>query len=420
MSKETLEGIKLTYSNQMTEYKKNTKKSCKENKTTNANNGNINDINYVFQQVYEPLKDQKIDNYDKINDLSILQTTIATAASENQNQKTYLEEETIFNDDDNDVNEILFPNHKSIETFFKHKSLKKEMLPESKGELTTTVSSIVTDNSIDKKQVTNSVKDTESICSDYKDISKSDYFLNYKKNTSFKQMKEIHNNSRKLRIDYYNKLITTNIWKPTQKEKTCNTIFFFDWDDTLLCTSHLIEISTTNPNHSIMKNMKDNLKILDQNVVNLLKLCMKKGEVFIVTNSSSGWAEYSAEKYLPKTSIILNKIPIISAKRLYSKSYPGSPTEWKIKAMIHVVDNYHINKKLISNIISFGDSIIELQAAEKLKSVFVNAYVKSVKFQEKPVPLVLEKQIFIITNMLDSVLKKYKNCVIKISRKKKE
>ena len=113
--------------------------------------------------------------------------------------------------------------------------------------------------------------------------------------------------------------------------------------------------------------MKDNLKILDQNVVNLLKLCMKKGEVFIVTNSSSGWAEYSAEKYLPKTSKILNKIPIISAKRLYSKSYPGSPTEWKIKAMIHVVDNYHINKKLIIEILFeiFFDLYIEAKKLNK-------------------------------------------------------
>ena len=169
-----------------------------------------------------------------------------------------------------------------------------------------------------------------------------------------------------------------------------------------------------------MKKMRDNLKNLDQNVVNLLKFCMKKGEVFIVTNSSSGWAEYSSEKYLPNTSKILNKIPIISAKRLYAKIYPGSPTEWKVRAMLNVVDTYHIDKKLISNIISFGDSIIDLEAAERLKSVFVNAYVKSIKFQEKPHPLVLEKQIFIITNMLESIIRKYKNCIFKISKKKKE
>ena len=420
MNNEKLEGIKLTYSNQMTEYKKDNKKSNKKNNNTNINKENIENLNYVFNEVYKPKKDQKQNVYDKINDLSILQTTIATIKSENQNQKFQFDEESIINEDDYDVNDIIFPKHKSIETFFKHKNLQNEVLPESVGELTTTASSIITDNSICKKPNTNSVKDTESIYSDYIDISKSDYFTKGKRDRCFKQMKQIYSDSNKLRIDYYNKLITNNIWKPTQKEKKCNTLFFFDWDDTLLCTSHLIEISTTKTNHTIMKKMRDNLKNLDQNVVNLLKFCMKKGEVFIVTNSSSGWAEYSSEKYLPNTSKILNKIPIISAKRLYAKIYPGSPTEWKVRAMLNVVDTYHIDKKLISNIISFGDSIIDLEAAERLKSVFVNAYVKSIKFQEKPHPLVLEKQIFIITNMLESIIRKYKNCIFKISKKKKE
>ena len=420
MNDEKLEGIKLSYYNQMTEYKKTHKKSCKKNNPINTSYENIDNINYVFEKVYKPLKDKKLNIYDKINDLSILQTTIATIKSENQNQKMNLDEDTIINDDDNDVNDIIFPKHKSIDKFYKRNTLNDEILSQSKGELTTTASSIITENSINKKPNTHSVKDTESIYSDYIDISKSDYFLKSKRDQCFKQMKQILSDSQKLRIDYYNKLITCNIWKPTQSEKKCNTIFIFDWDDTLLCTSHLMEISTTKMNNTIMNKIRDNLKNLDKNVVNLLKFCMARGEVFIITNSSHGWAEYSSEKYLPATSKLLNKIPIISAKRLYSKTYPGSPVEWKVRAMFYVVDKYHINTKLISNIISFGDSIIDLEAAERLKSIFVNAYVKSIKFQEKPRPIILEKQIFIITNLLDSIIKKYKNCIFKISKKKKE
>ncbi len=147
---------------------------------------------------------------------------------------------------------------------------------------------------------------------------------------------------------------------------------------------------------------------------------MGKGEVFIVTNSVPGWVEYSSGKYLPCTSKIINKIPIISAKRLFAKKYPGSPIEWKSRAMIYVVEKYNINKKLISNIISFGDSIIDLEAIERLKSVFCNAYVKFIKCQEKPHLLVLEKQIFIITNsLLNRIIKKNNNCIFKISKIRK-
>ena len=42
-----------------------------------------------------------------------------------------------------------------------------------------------------------------------------------------------------LRNSYIAKLISKKIWQPTIKEKNHNSIFIFDWDDTLLCTSFL-------------------------------------------------------------------------------------------------------------------------------------------------------------------------------------
>ncbi len=41
-----------------------------------------------------------------------------------------------------------------------------------------------------------------------------------------------------LRRSYLAKLISKNIWNPNDKEKKHNSIFIFDWDDTLLPTSY--------------------------------------------------------------------------------------------------------------------------------------------------------------------------------------
>ena len=42
-----------------------------------------------------------------------------------------------------------------------------------------------------------------------------------------------------IRKEYYSKLICTKSWTPFQKEKKHKTIFIFDWDDTLFCSSFI-------------------------------------------------------------------------------------------------------------------------------------------------------------------------------------
>ena len=157
---------------------------------------------------------------------------------------------------------------------------------------------------------------------------------------------------------------------------------------------------------------------MDENVSNLLKYTLQKGLVFIITNAGPGWVEYSSSAFLPLTAKILQNIKIISAKGLYSKNYPGDPRQWKIKAFKYVIESNNINKKLITNIISFGDSIIDLEAIETLKNIFCNAYIKIIKFKENPHPIQLEKQIFIINSQIDYITNKLKNLTLKILKKK--
>ena len=58
-------------------------------------------------------------------------------------------------------------------------------------------------------------------------------------------------------------------------------------------------------------------KEIDDNVNFILKSCLEKGEVYIVTNSKEGWVKYSSEKFLPKTLKTIfeaNKIRVISTR----------------------------------------------------------------------------------------------------------
>ena len=185
-----------------------------------------------------------------------------------------------------------------------------------------------------------------------------------------------------------------------------------------MCTSYIIPF--INSNNINIKTIKEKLKNLDENILNLLSKTLTRGIVFIITNAAPGWVEYSSTNFLPLTAKILNKIKIISAKGLYSKKYPGDPKQWKIKAFKYAIEKYKINTNLVSNIVSLGDSYIDLEAIESLRYVFTNAYIKIIKFKESPHPVELEKQIFIVISQLDYILKKVKNFTLKVSKKKKE
>ena len=104
-----------------------------------------------------------------------------------------------------------------------------------------------------------------------------------------------------------------------------------------------------------------------------------------------------------------------SLKGLFSKYYPGDPTQWKIKAYKYAIEKNNINTRIISNIICFGDSIIDLEAIESLRYIFKNDFIKVIKFKENPHLVELEKQIWIVISQLDFIIKKVRNLTLKIS-----
>ena len=310
-------------------------------------------------------------------------------------------------EDDLNLNHIFFQKHKSFDSSYNFYK-KNDIMNSNK----------IFENSNDEL---NSEKNNESIISDYADISQDilNFNNNNKKGKEKSKNKEI--NAKKIRDKYYNKLITKLEWNPFKKEKIINNLFFFDWDDTLLCTSYLQPTGAL-IDMEINKRDKDIISDLDSLVSKLLLKTMNIGIVFIVTNGAPGWVELSSTKFYPKTAKILQKIKVVSARGLCERKYPGDMRQWKRVAFKFALDTLHdINKNIVTNIICLGDSNIEMEASYYLKECFPNAYLKTIKFKESPTHIELQKELKIINIQLDSIINNYnKNLSVKVTRKKND
>ena len=297
----------------------------------------------------------------------------------------------------NKINNILFRKHKSFDNIF-NKEFQKEFYLSNKD------SHFNNNNSFD---------DNKSENSDYDDISNEPILL---KRTIKK--KENNIKSIKLRNSYYSKLIFSNILTYKKEPKITN-IFIYDWDDTLMCTSFVAPAGILNLD-DLKPADKTNMKNLDQLVSTLLTKSMEHGNVFIITNAAYGWVEYSAKKLYPMTYNILKNIKIVSARGMWEKKLPGDYRQWKSKAFIETMKTSNINFYKTANIISFGDSIIELEASHKLKDIFADGYIKTIKFKENPQPAELIKELKIINNQFDIILSNNRNLSIKVAKKKND
>ena len=318
-------------------------------------------------------------------------------------EKNYVQNEKFQKFDKNEIevnkkiNNILFRRHKSF-TLNLNKNMKKELILPTKNY------NIDTNNSVD---------DNTSENSDYLDISNEPILLN-------RENKKKKNNikSNKLRNSYYTKLVLSNILSFKIEPKVTN-IFIFDWDDTLMCTSYVAPAGVLNLDE-MKPNDRTTMKNLDQLVSNLLNKALDKGLVFIITNAAYGWIEYSAKKLYPISYEVLKKVKIVSARGMCEKKYPGDYRQWKTKAFIETMKKSNINFLKTANIISFGDSIIELEALHKLKEIFADGYIKTIKFKENPQPLELIKELKIILLQFDVILSNVRNLSIKVAKKKNE
>ena len=347
-----------------------------------------------------PKPKPKIEISNKIND--ILKRNLINNKTQKQKIKNNIEEgkNNIIEENElisKDLNKIIFQRHKSYELMNKEDN-------EEEFNLYNNNDYIIENLSVDDNLSTNS---------DYIDISNEPILINRIKKREYSNLKSI-----KLRNSYYTKLISSRILT-FKKESNITNLFFFDWDDTLMCTTYLAPTGVLDEEDSKQVD-KNVIKNLDQLVATLLTKTIEKGKVFIVTNAAHGWIEFSSKKLYPITSKILKQIKIVSARGLYEKRLPGDYRQWKTMAFIDTILNSNIDLKKTANILCFGDSIIELEATHKLKEIFSDAYIKTIKFKESPQPVELIKELKIILSQFDVILSNIRNLSIKVAKKKNE
>lgn len=189
------------------------------------------------------------------------------------------------------------------------------------------------------------------------------------------------------------------------EERPKLSIVIFDWDDTLMPTTAVI-----NKKHRDRDISSDDLVRFGESLYGLLSTWITiygKSNIYIVTNAGSEWVfkslklmssiyqtitknepekqekDYFAAVYNSFRSL---NIRIISAQDLYSMKYPQKPQLWKIKAFKQIIIEHFKNIRVnthcgnnnndnIYEIVSIGDSENEYIASYEAKYK-LNKYIK--------------------------------------------
>lgn len=259
----------------------------------------------------------------------------------------------------------------------------------------------------------NSGSSVSENCSSLNQDIKSSLFSARKKRIELSLDKKYLN----FRKAYYNKINSKNISNFKKKTIKNNTIFIFDWDDTLFFTTHL----NPSKNNTFFYESKSEQKIMntiEYYIVEILNKVLSKGTVLIITNSGDGWVRSCANFYYPNLIPILDKITIISARELYQDKFPTDPIIWKVKTFNDLKQVFNFEKCAVSNIICIGDDNSEIIAAKKLGESFDNCLVKTIKFRDKPNLNDLIKQIILINEQILRVYNYPKSLTIQVDKKK--
>ena len=177
-------------------------------------------------------------------------------------------------------------------------------------------------------------------------------------------------NSDYLRNSYLSKLLYKQIWTPSHKRKSHNCVFIFDWNDTLLCTSFLspkgyFDESIVLSDYQLQIMAKNEFSVL-----RIIHFAINNGDTYIISNSPFDWVNYSIKRFYPSLLKYLNKIRILSAKDLYGNTFPNDSKKQKNEVFQSISKEY--NKDLVMNLVCFGDSIAEMEAAYEISKGFTH------------------------------------------------
>jgi hypothetical protein len=185
-------------------------------------------------------------------------------------------------------------------------------------------------------------------------------------------------------------------------KKTNNNIIILDWDDTLFSTSYFL-----------LKNKK--LTIEEQQLFFKLGECVSKfinlsksfGKVFIITNSTKKWLYKTAYNYLKINENLLDEVNVISARENFNEEIVPKHM-WKSLIFKQLYKYFELS----DSIVCISDSINDINEGKKLKTIFKNNNISTIKFINKPSPIQNIKEINLIIENLGKIINSNYNMIL--------
>lgn len=387
---------------------KNLRKNFKSNLRSSDESNNGQSLLDTKNQFNEDTRYSKNFNNNEDSYENSSETDFSSGKSQEQILNKFLAEDTCNNIDD-DINCFNDSEEEDSEGFESDKE--NEKLKENKdNELTNIIKSTFIETKYSRRESISNISEASTLSS----LNKSNLYGSLLETMDYEF--EFYRSGEDIRKSYLAKLISKKVWNPNHKEKKHNSIIILDWDDTLLPTSFLSPGGIFNLDIKLSKNDSEKLAKIEKEVSNLLNSAIEKGEVFIITNADKGWVEFSANKFYPSIIGILSKIKIISAREEYGNVFPGDSAKWKIQTFLDL--QKYINLNLVTNLLCFGDSIIEIKAGKILASKFREAFIKTIKFKEAPKLDDLFKQLNLVNQQFNFIYSSVKNLTIKVEKKR--
>jgi len=169
------------------------------------------------------------------------------------------------------------------------------------------------------------------------------------------------------------------------------TVFIFDWDDTVLPSTWVQRQGLRlDEGSSVNACQREQLAEVANLAAETIRLAKQHGRVVFVTNAERGWIELSCQKFLPTLAPSLENVKLLSARTTYECARNASPLEWKLRAFEdEIARNYGGVEALVDpsrrkNVLSLGDSVHERDALLRATTSLPNCCSKSLKFAERP------------------------------------
>merc|ERR1712226_1675294 len=188
------------------------------------------------------------------------------------------------------------------------------------------------------------------------------------------------------------------------------TMFIFDWDDTVLPSSWVQGQGLRLDNASaVSEKQAAQLAEVAKVAACTLRVAKRHGTVVLVTNAERGWIELSCQKFLPTLCPSLESVKMVSARTSYEGPRNPSPLDWKVCAFRTEIDRYFSADVLDScverkNIISLGDGLHEREALTRNTASLPSCCAKSLKFVDRPNLSELAKQHDLIQSCFDHIV----------------